>query len=824
MSTWKLFPLALICCSLSLAAPTDNARLWTEAKFLGISGENPAAAHMLVQLKSGALARKRIKDRAFLIAGRKFERGIAMPSPGEITIRLPQPASRFDAVVGVDSNDLGYYSNGGRGSVVASIETNGQQLFRSTVLSEGLAGVPVSVALNDAKEFKLELKAVGTHGRTWQAEWDQADWADARITLADGTTLWLDDVPLGPFPRAYSTGAPFSFRYDWRPSAELLNDWRLERTARKLDANRTGYVSTYTDPGTGLVVRCVAIAYADYPVVEWTVFLKNASSSPTPIIENLQALDTEFERTAEGEFILHHSKGSPNSPTDFQPLTSALAPSAEKKISTEGGRPTDSNLCYFNLEWAGQGVIIGLGWPGQWAAHFARDDKRGVRATAGQELTHFRLLPGEEVRTPLVALLFWEKDWIGGQNVWRRWMVAHNLPRTGGKLPLPQIAAGGNRQTIEMQDADEQNQLAFLERVVQTGFKIDYWWMDAGWYPFKTGWWNTGTWDPDPQRFPRGFTPISEAAHNAGVKTIVWFEPERVTAGSWLWENHPEWLLGANDHDKLLFLGNPEARQWLVEHVSKLLAGQGIDLYRQDFNFPPLTLWRAHDAEDRQGITEIQHVTGYLAYWDELRRRFPNLLIDTCSSGGRRLDLETLRRSVPLWRSDFAYVPASMQQFTYGLSLWIPYFGTGFNSLDPYIFWSQATPALATGLDVARIESDAPGLNRLMGQWRSVADLYYGNFYPLTPYSTEPTAWMAWQFNDPSGAIGMVQAFRRPESSFETGRFPLRGLDPGATYLIRDLDTQAETRTAGKDLMEPGLAVTVNTRPGVVTLVYQRVR
>jgi hypothetical protein len=112
---------------------------------------------------------------------------------------------------------------------------------------------------------------------------------------------------------------------------------------------------------------------------------------------------------------------------------------------------------------------------------------------------------------------------------------------------------------------------------------------------------------------------------------------------------------------------------------------------RGRFNFAPLALWRSHDAEDRQGITEIQHVTGYLAYWDELRRRFPNLLIDTCASGGRRLDLETLRRSVRLWRSDFTYEPSAMQQFTYGLSLWIPYFGTCFNSTDPYVSWSQMT-------------------------------------------------------------------------------------------------------------------------------------
>ena len=71
----------------------------------------------------------------------------------------------------------------------------------------------------------------------------------------------------------------------------------------------------------------------------------------------------------------------------------------------------------------------------------------------------------------------------------------------------------------------------------------------------------------------------------------------------------------------------------------------------------PLSNWRENDAEDRQGITENHLVTGYLAYWDELRRRHPNMLIDTCASGGRRNDIETLRRAVPLLRSDWLLEP-----------------------------------------------------------------------------------------------------------------------------------------------------------------------
>jgi alpha-galactosidase len=132
------------------------------------------------------------------------------------------------------------------------------------------------------------------------------------------------------------------------------------------------------------------------------------------------------------------------------------------------------------------------------------------------------------------------------------------------------------------------------------------------------------------------------------------------------------------------------------------------------------------------------------------------------------------------------------------------------------------TPAPGIGLDIERIESDAEQLRKLTGEWRSIAGLYYGDYYPLTPYSTEPTAWLAWQFNDPAAHSGMIQAFRRPESPFESARFRLSGLNAEANYAVRDLDFSAETRYTGKSLMEAGLAVNIGHRPGVVVLVYHK--
>ena len=82
---------------------------------------------------------------------------------------------------------------------------------------------------------------------------------------------------------------------------------------------------------------------------------------------------------------------------------------------------------------------------------------------------------------------------------------------------------------------------------------------------------------------------------------------------------------------------------------------------------------------------------------------------------------------------------------------------------------------------------------------------------------------MAWQFDSPAEDKGMIQAFRRAESPFETARFHLRGLKESASYAMKDLDSEQESRHAGKELMESGLVVSVRNHPGATVLAYHRV-
>ena len=147
---------------------------------------------------------------------------------------------------------------------------------------------------------------------------------------------------------------------------------------------------------------------------------------------------------------------------------------------------------------------------------------------------------------------------------------------------------------------------------------------------------------------------------------------------------HPEYFIGppdAQDQNRLLDLGDEAAWQYCYETVANLVETLGMSCYRQEFNMSPLKFWRINDADDRKDITEIKHIMGLYRLWDALLERFPHLIIDNCASGGRRIDIETLRRSVPLWRSDAQcsanYPPEWAQVHNMTFSAWMPYSGTG---------------------------------------------------------------------------------------------------------------------------------------------------
>ncbi len=755
------------------------------------------------------------------IADRKFERGLFCHAPGRVRVRLPGPAKSFSAVVGILTNPD---SQGG--SVVFSVDVGEKRLFSSPVMHRGEAGKSIRVDLGGAQEFVISVGCAGDGLSS-----DQGVWGDAKATLADGKEIVLSDLPLrdaltGERP---GTAPPFSFTYGNQHSDRLLSAWTFKEERDTSEPKKTRRVRTYTDPKTGLVVRNTLVEYADFPTVEWTLSFRNTGTSDTPIIEGILPLDSRFERGERGEFLLHYFIGSPCQANDYEPLEARLEPKAARRVHTDGGRPTNTHLPYFNVE-TGQdgGVIAVIGWAGQWAAQFTRDAGQGLRITGGQEATSFRLHPGEEVRSPMVVLQFYKGDWIRSQNVWRSWMMEHNVPRRNGK-PLPPFIFCCTGNSYPGLKTDAATELQFFETYAQEGILPDYWNQDAGWYPCGNGWWNVGTWEVDKTRWPKGLREASDWHHAHGVKQIVWFEPERAAGGTWLTQNHPEWCFGGAGGG-LMRIGDPGFRAWITDRVDRLLTSEGIDFYRQDFNIDPLLYWRGADAEDRQGIEEIRHVEGYYAFWDELVRRHPNLWIDSCASGGRRNDLETLRRAVPILRSDYAgnpqdphYDPLSQQNHVYGISFWMPYHGSGIEHVDPYWTRSLMGPIVGFGVNPRKTGWDYGVLRTLYKQLRQVQRCYLGDYWPLTPYSKAANVWAAWQFDLPEAGEGVVQAFRRKTCPDSSITLRLRGLDPAARYTVTNLDDPgAAQEFTGKQLTDEGLLVVIRDPPGAALISYRQ--
>jgi alpha-galactosidase len=661
---------------------------------------------------------------------------------------------------------------------------------------------------------------------------------------------WVEDWVAG----SRSKVVPFSFEYDGNPNAKLLETWSRTATTRQLDATRKEYTVNWLDRRTGLEIRYVVVEYADFPVVEWTVYFKNKGSADTPILANIQALDIALQHPVKEDLSLHYIDGD-GIASAYAPRLASLGPGATLQFSPGGGRPTSGAFPYYNLEWSGQGTIIAVGWSGQWASSFVRDEAGTLRIRAGQELTHLKLHPGEEIRSPMIVQLFWKGgDWIEAQNLWRRWMRAHNTPRPGGKDVAPILAAGtaglgGPNYSIELDNQSDQNLL--IRKYADERLKLNYWWMDI--YNSSTNFWMNdpiygssgqylaGSWDADPKNYPNGLRGVSEYAHSKSMGLIVWYEPEHVWPGYQFFKEHPEWLLSAPSdpasrkainqgmplgNRRVLNLGNPAAVNWLIEHFSQTIKKEQISVYRQDFNIEPLVFWRNSDAPDRQGITENLYVQGYLRFWDGLLTHDPDLLIDTCASGGRRDDIETLRRSVPLWRSDDSGNPVVEQNHTYGLALWIPYFGSGILRTDSYAFRSVLGSSLVAAWDLRDKKSDYDNLRGLTAEFWRVAPYYVGDYYPLTQFTFGKDNWIAWQFDRPEQGDGVVQAFFRDENNNQVEpprNLRLRGLDPTAMYEIIDFDTTTPNKLSGSSLMQEGLQVKFLTKPGAAVITYKKI-
>lgn len=764
------------------------------------------------------------------LGGKTYTSGFGTHANSDICVQTAVPARRLKIVAGVDDN--GATSSSAAAPVAFSIRVGDKTLWSCPPRSSSQGAIEADVDLEGATEFHLIAKTPGESIR-----YAHADWCQPMLTLGDGTTIELSRRP--SFPGA-PVRPPFSFRYDGKDSSELLPTWQVTRNRSTEPGGITVHRTTYKGPKTQLECVMELREYADFPAARWVIHFRNAGSADTPIIEDIRALDCQWSTGASPS--LFYAKGSEGQADDFQCFSDTIPsmgvdmPNKPLVLGSVGGRPTSRYLPFFNLQDGGQGVIIGLGWTGQWSASFVRDLTGNTQIQAGMEKTHLLLHPGEEIRTPSVLAIYWQGESIRGNNLLRQFILHHVAPRPNGQIiqaPLALGAWGGDLTS---------SQLETIARQTKAGLRFDIFWVDAGWFgdsggkpmPELTGHWygQAGNWNINSGIHPDGFAEVRKAARDAGMGMLLWVEPERAIWGSPITREHPEWFLGdkAQGSSVLLNLGNPQARHWATDLVSGLIKQIDLTWYRQDFNMDCLEQWRSNDAPDRQGMTEIRHVEGLYAFWDELLQRHPGLMIDNCASGGRRLDLEMMARSIPLWRTDYhcpgrEHDPMAGQVHTMGLSYWLPLSGTSAwaDPLDSYTFRSNLTAAIGFGGpgDVVTNKAAQQWCQNMIAQYRQARPFFYGDYCPLTKTSSSPDTWAAYQFHRSDLDAGMIVMLRRVESPFPSAQLKLNGVDPSAKYEFTDADSGETVVHSGQDATSGGITWTLD-KPRSSRLVFYR--
>lgn len=255
------------------------------------------------------------------------------------------------------------------------------------------------------------------------------------------------------------------------------------------------------------------------------------------------------------------------------------------------------------------------------------------------------LAPGEQYVSPEIVFV-WSDDGIDGvtARLHRSVRDRPSHPKTDRPLLL-------NTWEAVYFDHD----LARLIRLadIAASIGVERFVLDDGWFRGRrddhAG---LGDWYVDEGAWPLGLAPLSEHVHSLGMEFGLWFEPEMANPNSDLARNHPDWLLGESSelswrHQFALDLSRPDTAAYILERLDQVVAENGVDFVKWDHN---RDLHRSRRADGSAGVhAQTLALYGIL---DELRRRHPDLEIETCASGGGRPDLGILGRTDRVWASD----------------------------------------------------------------------------------------------------------------------------------------------------------------------------
>ena len=642
------------------------------------------------------------------------------------------------------------------------------------------------------------------------------------------------------------------------------------------------FVETVFRDRTGLAIVREVRSYPEAEAIEYTLRIRNESPSILPSLRGIKCLDVRFgEAVLPGISVLSSGGGLDQSvypPDNFalrrQWIGSQTPVNGHLVLTTIGNRSSNYNLPFYFIENAGKqaGLLVGIGWTGPWTSRIGVDfATKLLRLTAEVPGIDLQLRPGEEISSPRILIGCYRGPLSSGSNRLRRLIRERYTPALDGRKPealLTYDSFFGVGHKF-----DEQLLRKLADKAAEIG--EENFLLDAGWYTgtndtdgFTAG---IGNWEEvDRAKFPSGLKAFADYVRSKGLKFGLWFDPESAVKGSLLAKQHPDWVIFLTEDQLRQWLGfagdiqlqipfgwaepgsvfferylrnyglvdfsRPDVQQWMESLLDRYIRELDIRYLRLDFTLiDALPYWALKDTPGRRGLSQIRHIEGFNRVLDWVRKRHPETVFEGCAGGGRRIDLETARRSHVYWTSDHTESPDLVRFHLQGLNHFLP----GNYAYACYILPLAHQEQFAwPDLDFQSFFAGSFGISGRVDEWpqamrdraRKHVEVYKKlrrflteDYYALTPQPRDFVSWQAWQFHSTREDAGFVQAFRleSPQSSM---KFNLQGLNPATIYRFYDPYSGVTWQMRAAKALSEGVPVDIPPQSSKVLMYEPAVR
>ncbi|PTQ82713.1 alpha-galactosidase [Trichococcus patagoniensis] len=382
-------------------------------------------------------------------------------------------------------------------------------------------------------------------------------------------------------------------------------------------------------------------------------------------------------------------------------------------------------------------------------------------------------------------------------------------------------------------DINEKNCLEMAKQAAELGIELFV--VDDGWFKNRnTDCTALGDWTADVGKFPSGISGLAQQVRKLGIDFGIWFEPEMISPESDLFRAHPDWIIRSPYYEPVLSrnqyvldLSNPEVCAYVLEAVGKVLFETGASYVKWDMNRHLTDLGSFYLAQNNQRELSHRFVLGLYHILEELNRRFPEVLFESCSSGGGRYDAGMLYYMPQTWASDNTDAVCRMS-IQYGTSILFPPITMGAHvSVVPNHQVGRTTPLetrfavamsgnLGYEMDLRFIgEEEKKEIKRQITFYKLIRKVIQnGTFYRLKNPQEGNEA--AWNFVSEDGETALLCYFCILAEPVYTGiPVQMQGLDENGVYRLEANDICF----GGDELMNAGIT-SPRVRQDFVSYIY----